>query len=121
MLNGTKEEHDLYVKSMLENVAHDEKVFIMNNRNAFADNAHACAIAFEELQECEEALKALKSTLEDLWNYNRKNMPQEEMLKLYALLSTRAYFLMLEATQVKAVALKAIEQLKDYTEVVVNE
>lgn len=121
MLNGTKEEHDLYVKSMLENVAHDEKVFIMNSRNAFADNAHAIAIAYEELQECEEAIEALKNTLKDLWSYNRKNMPQEEMLKQYRLLSTRAYFLMLEATQVKAVALKAVEQLKDYRGEVVDE
>lgn len=121
MLTGSKEEHDLYIKSMLLNTMNDEKVFIMNTRNAFTDNAHAIAIAFEEFQECEEELQAIRDTLKTLWKYNRRNMPQHEILKQLNLLKTRAYLLQAEATQVGAVALKALEQLKDYKESGVNE
>lgn len=121
MINGTKEKHDIYIKTMLTNVANDEKCYIIEKRSAFVDNIHACGTAYEEFQNCKEALNAVEDTLKTVWEYNRRKIPQSEILKQYRMLSTRAYLLMLEAMHINAVALKAEEQLMNYEEVIGDE
>lgn len=107
----TKEQHDLHIKLMIDNLAHDEAAYNIDNRLSFRDASDAYCPLLEELEEAEDALKSLNREVRKFFEFIKYNESQENILKQLNIISLESANVIHEAVQVKAVSIKAIEQL----------
>ena len=107
----TKEQHDLHIKLMIDNLAHDEAAYNIDNRLSFREASDVYCPLLEELEEAEDALKSLNREVRKFFEFIKYNESQETILKQLQIISLEGANAVHEALQVKAVALKAIEQL----------
>ncbi len=108
----TKEEHDAYINMMIKNLAYDEAAYNIDHKLSFREPSDVVGVIFEELEETEEALKQLNASIRDFFENIRYNSDQEVILARLATISLNAEFVVGEAVQVKAVAIKALKQLQ---------
>ena len=106
-----KEEHDAHINMMIKNIAHDEAAYNIDNRLSFREPSDVVGVLWEELEETEEALKQLNASVKDFWENIRYNSSLDVILSRLSAISLNAEFVIGEAVQVKAVAIKALEQL----------
>ena len=109
----TKKQHDLRIRLMIDNLAHDEAAYNIDNRLSFREPSDVYCPILEELEEVEEALKTLNKEVRKFFEFIRYNESQENILKQLKVISLEGSSAIHEALQVKAVALKAIKQLGD--------
>lgn len=107
----TKEQHDLHIKLMIDNLAHDEATYNIDNRLSFREASDVYCPLLEELEEVEEVLKCLNKEVRKFFEFIKYNESQENILKQLKIISLEGSSAIHEALQVKAIALKAIEQL----------
>ncbi|PHV69556.1 hypothetical protein CS063_15025 [Sporanaerobium hydrogeniformans] len=112
MLQGSKEEHDLYISQMIKKIAQDEANYCIKNRLSFREPSDVVGVIFEELEETEDALKQLNASIRDFFENIKYNADYDTIIQKIRAISLSAEFTIHEAMQVKAVALKAIEQLE---------
>ena len=108
----TKEQHDLHIKLIIDNLAHDEAAYNIDNRLSFREASDVYCPLLEELEEAEEALNSLNKEVRKFFEFIKYNESQEAILRQLQIISIKGDNVIHEALQVKAVALKAIEQLK---------
>ena len=113
MVHKSKLEHDAYIKAMLSNAANDEKCYNMENRTRFRVPSDVVGVILEELIETQEALEETKQSILKMFEEVRLNSDKVTTLNAISDIVIKSGNTMHEAMQIKAVALKALEQLGD--------
>lgn len=118
MIHSSKEEKDLYITAMIANIANDKKSFNIENRKAFNSHHEASGYLREELEETEEELRKLRTDFEMYWYMckNEKKCCYGDFERQLKLIADRCKNLVNEAFDTYAVALKALEQGKEWEE-----
>lgn len=118
MVHSSKEEKDLYITTMITNIANDKKTFNMENRKSFTSHHEACSYLREELEEAEEEIKKLRTDFEMYWYMckNEKKCCSSDYRKQLGLIADRCKNTVNEIFDTYAVVLKALEQCKEWEE-----
>lgn len=111
MIYKTKEELYNATTSMLSNAANDEKCYNMEHRTSFRVPSDVIGVILEELKETQEALEETQQSIWRMFEEVRLNSDKQTTLKSIYEISIKAGNTMYEAMQIRAVALKALEQL----------
>lgn len=132
MFKMTKEEKDLYISQMISNIAHDKMCFNIENRKEFTSHHEVSSYLREEIEEAEEEMENLKKEIEETeeemenlkkdfelyWFYckHENRYDKRDFFKQLNLIADTCKNLINEVFDTYAVALKAMEQGKEWEE-----
>lgn len=118
MVHSSKEEKDLYITTMITNIANDKKCFNIENKKRFTSHHETSSYLREELEEAEEEVKKLRTDFEMYWFYckNERKCAHSDFSKQLELMADRCKNSINELFDTYAVILKAIDQGKEWEE-----